>query len=180
MRILISQGEIDQYPCSVAQFRARFKGIALPLEPTEAQLEEVGLMSVAQVGSPVSPSQVAEEATPALVNGVWTQQWTLRDKTPDELAADAQALQTSIVAATQERLDAFARTRNYDGILSACTYASSTVPKFAAEGQYCVNARDNTWATLYTLMADVQAGNWAMPTSFDDVEPLLPTLEWPV
>lgn len=90
-----------------------------------------------------------------------------------------EALQAEIVAATQARLDAFARTRNYDGILSATTYATSTVPKFQAEGQYAVNARDNTWATLYAFMADVQAGTQPMPSGYVDIEPLLPALEWP-
>ena len=88
-------------------------------------------------------------------------------------------LQAEIVASTQGRLDVFARTRNYDGILSACTYATSTVPKFAAEGQYCVTARDATWAALYQFMADVQGGTRPMPEGYADVEPLLPTLAWP-
>lgn len=114
-----------------------------------------------------------------------------RDATPDEVAeidarkADAivqaaQAFQASVVAATQARMDSFANTRNYDGILSACTYASSAVPKFAAEGQYCVNARDSTWATLYTLMGEVQAGTRTMPATVDEVMALLPVLTWPV
>ena len=81
---------------------------------------------------------------------------------------------------TQQRLDDFARTRNYDGILSACTYATSAVPKFAAEGQYAVQARDATWAALYAFMADVQVGTQPVPTGFEDVEPLLPPLAWPI
>lgn len=84
-----------------------------------------------------------------------------------------------VVAATQKRLDDFARTRNYDGILSACTYATSAVPKFAAEGQYCATARDATWAALYAFMGQVQSGECAMPSSFEDVAPELPALEWP-
>lgn len=90
-----------------------------------------------------------------------------------------QALQQEIVQATQVRLDDFARTRSYDGILSACTYATSSVPKFQAEGQYCVVARDETWATLYTILAEVEAGVYPMPTSFADIEPELPALVWP-
>jgi hypothetical protein len=81
--------------------------------------------------------------------------------------------------ATQDRLDTFAQTRNYDGILSACTYATSTVPKFQSEGQYCVNARDNTWASLYTIMEEVQTGTRPMPTSVEEVMSLLPVLTWP-
>jgi len=85
-----------------------------------------------------------------------------------------------IVQAVQDRLDTFAQTRNYDGILSACTYASSTVAKFAAEGLAAVNARDATWSALYALMGEVQAGTKPMPTGFADVEALLPVLAWPV
>lgn len=94
--------------------------------------------------------------------------------------ASAATLQSSIVAAAQKRLDDFAKTRNYDGILSLCTYATSSVTKFATEGQYGVNVRDLTWATLYTIMDQVQAGTRPMPTGYTDVEPLLPALSWPV
>jgi len=109
---------------------------------------------------------------------------------PGELAGALQALgqadlQTEIVAATQQRLDDFARTRNYDGILSACTYAASAVPQFAAEGQASVALRDATWAALYAILNNVQAGNWPTagagqtPTSYADIELLLPALTWP-
>jgi len=89
------------------------------------------------------------------------------------------ALQAEITKATQQRLDDFARTRNYDGILSLCTYATSTVPKFQAEGQYGVTARDATWAKLYEMLAEVEAGTRPMPNGYADVEPELPVLEWP-
>lgn len=82
-------------------------------------------------------------------------------------------------AAIQLRLDTFARTRNYDGILSACTYATSTVPKFQGEGQYCVNARDATWAAAYDILAEVQGGTRPMPNSITDIETELPVLVWP-
>ena len=123
-------------------------------------------------------THAVREAAP--VGGV--QQWEVYALPAEEAAANqasaAQSLQQSIVDATQQRLDDFARTRNYDGILSACTYATSAVPKFAAEGQYAVQARDATWAALYQFMADVQAGAQPVPTGFADVEPLLPALEW--
>lgn len=90
-----------------------------------------------------------------------------------------QEVQASVTLATQQRLDAFARTRNYDGILSACTYATSNLAQFAAEGVYCVSARDATWAALYTVLAQVQAGTRPMPAGFADVESDLPALEWP-
>lgn len=93
-------------------------------------------------------------------------------------AAQAQ-LVARLTTEIQGRLDAFARTRKYDGILSACTYAASSVPKFQAEGQYCVQARDTTCAAAYTVLADVQAGTRPMPTSIADIEADLPSLGWP-
>lgn len=94
------------------------------------------------------------------------------EQSPDDLQAE-------IVAATQDRLDAFARTRGYDGILSACTYATSSVPKFQDEGRYCVEARDATWAKLYEMLAEVQAGTRPVPAGFPDIETGLPPLAWP-
>lgn len=109
---------------------------------------------------------------------------TVAEQEAAALAADAMAkagrLRESVVTATQARLDAFAQTRNYDGILSACTYATSVIPKFQTEGQYCVGARDATWAALYQILAAVQAGTRTMPTGYADIEPDLPVLTWPV
>ena len=94
-------------------------------------------------------------------------------------AASKDRLLKDVVEQTQARLDDFAKTRNYDGILSLCTYATSTVPKFQTEGQYGVTARDATWAKLYEILAEVEAGARPMPTGFQDIEPELPILEWP-
>ena len=95
-------------------------------------------------------------------------------------APDPEEIQQSITTATQQRLDDFAQTRGYDGIMSACTYATSTNAKFSAEGRYCVEARDATWVALYQILDDVLAGIRPMPTSYADIEPELPALEWPV
>ena len=82
----------------------------------------------------------------------------------------------------QQRLDAFARTKTYENMLSACTYATSTVPAFRIEGQYCVEMRDATWITAQTFLnnalAAVMAGERDIP-SWEEVEAELPALQWP-
>ena len=83
-----------------------------------------------------------------------------------------------VISMVQKRLDDFAQTRNYESILSACTYATSTVPQFAREGQYCVNVRDDTWAKLYQIMQEVEVGTRPMPTGYADIEAELPVLDW--
>lgn len=98
---------------------------------------------------------------------------------PDLPAAPAPDILTLVVREAQERLDTFAQTRNFDGILSACSYANSSIPKFAAEGRCAAEARDLTWAALYVVLAEVQAGSRPMPQGLADIEHLLPSLEWP-
>ena len=82
-------------------------------------------------------------------------------------------------AAVQNHLDAFFQDRGYDGVLSAATYATSSVPKFKAEGQYAVEARDATWARCYEILAAVESGALPMPSQ-DELLAELPPLVWPV
>lgn len=87
-------------------------------------------------------------------------------------------IQASFTASIQARLDTFARTRGYDGILSACTYATSVVPRFQQEGQRAVELRDATWNAAYAILDEVLAQQRPMPTSIGDIEQDLPVLGW--
>jgi len=78
----------------------------------------------------------------------------------------------------QGYMDNTARERNYDSILSLCTYATSTNPTFAAEGQAGVEWRDAIWATCYQILADVESGTRAAPDEASLVSEL-PVFEWP-
>ena len=102
----------------------------------------------------------------------WSGSAWVDGRTPSEILS-------AYTAAVQARLDEFARTRSYDGILSACSYATSTNAKFSAEGQYCVEARDITWATCYAIIAEVESGKRTMPT-LGEIMAELPALAWPV
>lgn len=88
-------------------------------------------------------------------------------------------LQDEIVMNTQRRLDDFAKSRGYDNIMSACSYTTSTKPRFAAESQYAVEIRDETWDMLYQILAEVQSGVRPIPSGYADIESDLPLLEWP-
>jgi hypothetical protein len=85
---------------------------------------------------------------------------------------------TQYTAAIQAMLDTKAQERHYDGILSACTYATSSVPSFAAEGQACVDWRDAVWSESYALMAQVEGGTLAQPT-IAGLLAMLPAMTWP-
>lgn len=81
-------------------------------------------------------------------------------------------------AAVQAHLDATARTRNYDGILSACSYATSTNLPFSVEGQAAVAWRDAVWLYCYQQLAAVQAGARSIPASTAAFIAELPVMSW--
>ena len=180
MYALITNQQVEKYPYSIGQLRKDNPQVSFPKNPSDAVLASYGVLPVATAAQPSfdPATQKVAEGTPADIAGQWTQVWNVTQLTADEIAAQQLALQDAIVAQTQQRLDDFAKTRNYDGILSACTYATSTVPKFASEGQLCVEYRDATWAKLYDILGEVERGERDMPKSFSDIEEELPSLEW--
>lgn len=88
-------------------------------------------------------------------------------------------LQARITQQVQKRLDDFARTRNYDNCLSACSYVASTNEKFKNEALYCIQSRDETWVKCAEILNDALAGTRPMPNNLSDFENELPALVWP-
>ena len=132
---------------------------------------------------PADAVEITEAEHAALIEGQSLGKRIVADENGRPILQDpppptAEQIIAQYEAAVQKPLDDFARTRNYDSILSACTYATSTVPKFAAEGQYCVAARDATWVKCYEVLAAAEAGSRPMPT-LDELLAELPVLTWP-
>lgn len=130
---------------------------------------------------PPDSIEIGEEAHADLIKGQDQGKRIIPDEQGFPVLADPlpEVVMSRFVGEIQFRLDAWARTRGYDGILSACSYATSTVPKFSAEGQRAVQLRDDTWAAAYAVLAQVQSGAREVPNSLADLEAELPALEWP-
>jgi hypothetical protein len=122
---------------------------------------------------PVQPELVGWIDDKCQWNGEY---WDIPD--PDYIRnKKLKAAETDFSERVQQRLDNFALTRGYDDILSATTYATSTNPTFAAEGQYAVEARDETWAKAFELLAGYLAKG-EFP-EWTETAKELPRLAWP-
>jgi hypothetical protein len=161
-------------------FRALFPDTSFPATITSEMIADFGHSVLVYPTQPtaITGAKIIDAGT-IKVGDEYQVDWHVVSETPEDTAARVAEVQRVIVEQVQARLDAFAQTRNYDGILSAATYATSAVPKFAAEGAYAVQARDAMWSALYTILAEVQAETRPMPTSIADIEADLPTLTWP-
>lgn len=117
------------------------------------------------------------------VNERWQYKWKIEPYTEQQIATLAREKtlkqKSSLLDAVENRLTKFAQTRNYDSIMSACTYATSSVQKYAEEGAYCLQAREATWAKIYEILAEIDAGTRQMPDSILDIREELPALTWP-
>jgi len=93
--------------------------------------------------------------------------------TPEQILAN-------LINEVQRYLDETAQSRGYDGILSLCSYASSTDPIYAAEGQAGMGFRDACWRLGFIIREQVMNGQKpdCVPTAPEGEEQrIIPTAE---
>ena len=84
---------------------------------------------------------------------------------PEPTVEELQArIQKQLTDAVQHVLDAKAQELLYDSCLSACSYVDTGFPKFDAEGRAFRSWRSAVWSKGYEILAQVQAGQRAIPT----------------
>lgn len=181
MHALVINGNIEKYPYSIGELRKDNPQTSFPKNPTNELLSEWNVYPVSRTDRPSHHpvTETLKEGKPVNQNGVWTQVWEVIPASAEQIQQNKESLIASMAGQAQDRLDRFAQSRGYDGILSLCTYTQSGVQKFADEAAYGIFARDETWAILYQILAEVEAGSREVPTSFAEIEPLLPVLNWP-
>lgn len=92
-------------------------------------------------------------------------------------AAVAQCIELSRLEG-QRRLDSFAKERQYDGIISLASYATSKDVNFATEGQRGVDLRDQVWAALRAYSQEVATKVRPVPRTEQEVFRIFPALTW--
>ena len=155
---------------SLGILRQQHPNVSFPRELPPEGLPEFNVYLLVDSEKP-STSSLSKDYTYTLVfrNGRYEKNWTLTD-----LPA-AQAKQNFERALTKE-LDEFARTKGYDNIMSASTYAAGG--RYAIEGRRALDLRSDYWYAAGQILQAVEAGQRAMPESLEDIRGELPTLSW--
>lgn len=81
-------------------------------------------------------------------------------------------------ALVQARLDSFAQEKDYLSLLHACSYVNSQIEQYRLEAEKCIQLRDATWTSAYTIFNAVIANERELPEPFEVFEQELPTLQW--
>lgn len=175
-----SDGSVAKYPYSGYDLRVDNPNTSFPSDIASADLSDLGVFPVTEVAAPVVDyTQVVVEGEPLNVGGNWTQVWIVRDATDAEESAALDQIQAEYESEIQAHLDSTARSRGYDNMISACSYASGTHPKFGVEGRDCLAWRSAVWEAAFQIMTDVRAGTRPLPT-LEQVMAELPPMVWSI
>jgi hypothetical protein len=193
MYALVKNNKVVEYPLSVFDWRRKNPNVSLPAEPTSSQLASVGLHLVNQTPEPAIDYTQTAVSEVVFADNNWTLQWNVLPATAVQQAVNKRAIESSITAQIQQRLDSFAQTRDYTNIDTASKYKDISdqeialipqeeqllVQKFRAESRYISIAAARTWAKFVLIFQEVYSGARAMPAGYSEIESELPELIWP-
>jgi hypothetical protein len=127
MHALIENGAVKQYPYNLAQLKQANPNCSFPKNPGDAVLEVFGMQRVFFSTPPaVSNEQVLEEQTPVFDTEAqrWSQVWSVRDMTEEEIAARNAAQEASIRASRNDMLAACDWTQLPDAPVDQAAWAT--------------------------------------------------------
>lgn len=147
MHIKIIDNNVSLY--DISNLYQDHPNVSFPIDIPEKLLNEYNIYSIQQSNVPDidQNTQIAEEDVPVQINGVWTQQWVVRDLTPEELKARVPTIVT-MRQARHALLNA--------GLLDAVDAAISAIPdeterrQAQIDWEYATEVRKD-WPWVQTL-----------------------------
>lgn len=177
MYVKLKNGAVEKYPYSITDLRRDNSSVSIPADPNEETLILFGVYPVAETAPPaITFKERLVEQNPVKDGLIWRQVWSVEDS---DLEAHVAMIKATATSGVRSKLNAFAATRGYDSIESACSYAVSTNPKFKAEGMYCAAIRDAMWLKLFDILSAIDKGSRPLPASFAAIESEFPSMVWP-
>ena len=105
MHALIENGAVAQYPYGFGQLKAANPLTSFPSQANDEMLASYGVQRVFNATPPeLTDTQVLEEGTPVFVDGRWTQVFTVRNMTAEEVANRNEAQAANVRAERNTKL----------------------------------------------------------------------------
>lgn len=165
---------------SEAEFRKSLTDVSLPAILTDRVLEKFGHANLQSPPKPnVGDFESAVDSGHKLVKGEWQIEWKVLKESPQAKQVRYDSNARRVNDEVQHWLDMFAKTRGYIDMVEACSFASSSVPKYKTEGTYCKSVRDEVWATVDQLTVRIKGGKLDVPNGIAGIFKELPPLKWP-
>jgi len=125
MHTLIENGAVKQYPYGLGQLKAANPLTSFPAEANDEMLASYGVQRVFFSTPPaITATQVLEEGTPVFVDNRWTQSWTVRDLTAEEVASRDNAKADAVRAERNAKLAASDWTQVADAPVDKAAWAT--------------------------------------------------------
>jgi hypothetical protein len=138
----------DIYPYTLARLKSENPQVSFPQTFSPELLAEYGVYSVQETAMP--EGDVVTEASPILIDGVWTQQWNVRSYTSEEIAANLQNFRDSSVVTPRQARLALLQNGITDANIQAVIATIQEPEKSAVtiEWEYALEIRrNNTWVS---------------------------------
>lgn len=161
----ISEGRIENKPYVITSEGTLYTNFL-----SKEELKKLGYLTVSYDEYPVNTDEFQKVVQASMIDDdVYKVSYKIVSKNLEELTA-------LFKEKTQQLLDAKAREKGYDDILSACSYAGYD-NDFRAEGEAFGIWRAKVWKYGYGLLNAIAEGKHKLPASFDEILAEMPTLE---
>ena len=125
MHALIENGAIKQYPYGLFQLKADNPRTSFPTQATDEMLSAFGVERVFFATPPeLTNTQVLVEGTPVIADNRWTQVFTVRDMTADEVASRNSGQAASVRSERNDKLSASDWTQLSDSPVDKAAWAT--------------------------------------------------------
>ena len=125
MHALIENGAVAQYPYGFGQLKAANPLTSFPAQATDEMLASYGVQRVFFSTPPaITDTQVLEEGTPVFVDDRWTQMWSVRDMTSEEITNRNDAKAAEVRSERNEKLKASDWTQVADAPVDKTAWAA--------------------------------------------------------
>jgi hypothetical protein len=140
---------------------------------------EAGVYLIPALATTMPPPETDDNSYVRFVDDEWTifKMQIVDDRMEQEPQPTIEEQLKHLSSVVRMHMHTKVQEKDYDNIISACSYISSTNDQFREEAQKCIEWRDNVWEMFHAITQDVHSRLIEVPTE-EDLIKMLPELIW--